>query len=100
MIYYSATSSSLNKKKTDLKGVLSDGSCFSVERRVIFLLSNVKCKESVSCQVVETTHLRLICIRRMKSRSSSTRKKQEKAIIKFSPHVFESPTFKGSNDSQ
>ena len=90
----------VKQKKTDHKGVLSDGSCFSVERRVIFLLRNVKCKESVSCPVVETTHLRLICIRRMKSRSSSTRKKQEKAIIKFSPHVFESPTFKGSNDSQ
>ena len=101
MIYYSAASSSLNKtNKTDLKGIQSDGSCFSVERRVNFLLRNVKCKDYVSCQVVETTHLRLICIRRMKSRSSSTRKKkQEKAITKFSSHVFESPTFKGSNDS-
>ena len=54
------------KKKTDLKGILSDGSCFSVERRVIFLLRNVKCKDYISCQVVETTHVRLICIRRMK----------------------------------
>ena len=26
------------------------------------------------------------------------KKKQEKAITKFSSHVFESPTFKGSND--
>ena len=26
------------------------------------------------------------------------KKNQEKAITKFSPHVFESPTFKGSND--
>ena len=26
-------------------------------------------------------------------------KKEEKAITKFSPHVFESATFKGSNDS-
>ena len=26
-------------------------------------------------------------------------KNQEKAITKFSPHVFESPIFKGSNDS-
>ena len=63
MIYYSAASSSLKKKKkkkTDLKGILSDGSCFSVERRVIFLLRNVKCKDYVSCQVDETTHLRLI----------------------------------------
>ena len=65
MIYYSAASSSLNKEKTDLKRILSDGSCFSVQRRVIFLLRNVKCKDYVSCQVVETTHLRLICIRRM-----------------------------------
>ena len=27
------------------------------------------------------------------------KKKQEKAITKFSSQVFESPTFKGSNDS-
>ena len=27
------------------------------------------------------------------------KKTQEKAITKFSPHVFASPTFKGSNDS-
>ena len=79
MMYYSAASSSLNKKKTDLKGILSYGSCFSVERRVIFLLRNVKCKDYVSCQVVETTRLRLICIRRSKSRSSSTRKKPRKS---------------------
>ena len=69
MIYYSAASSSLKKQK-DLKGILSDDSCFSVERRVIFPLRNVKCKDYVSCQVVtsKTTHLRLICIRRMKLR--------------------------------
>ena len=97
MIYYSAASSSF--KKRDLKGILSDGLCFSVERRVIFPHRNVKCKDYVSCQVVETTRLRLICIRRMKSRSSSTRKNPRKAITKFSPHVFESPTFKGSSDS-
>ena len=47
------------KKKTDLKGILSDGSCFSVERRVIFLPRSVKCKDYVSCHVVETTHHRL-----------------------------------------
>ena len=93
MIYYSAASSSF--KKTDLKGILSDGLCFSVERRVIFPHRNVKCKDYVSCQVVQTTHLRLICIGIIKSRSSSTRKKTSK----FSPHVFKSPTFKGSNDS-
>ena len=88
MIYYSAASSSLNKKKTDLKGILSDGSCFSVERRVIFLLRNVKCKDYVSCQVVETTHLRLICIRRMKSCSSSTRKKNKKKRLPSFLHMF------------
>ena len=49
MIYYSAASSSLNKKKTELKGILSDGSCFSVKRRVIFLLRNMKCEDYVSC---------------------------------------------------
>ena len=83
MIYYSAASSSL-KKKTDLKGILSHGLCFSVERRVIFPLRNVKCKDYISCQFVETTHLRLICIRRMKSRSSSTRKRpKEKRLLSF-----------------
>ena len=55
MIYYSAASSSL-KKKTDLKGIVSYGLCFSVEKRVIFPLRNVKCKDYVSSQVVETTH--------------------------------------------
>ena len=101
MIYYSAASSSLNKKKTELKAILSDGSCFSVKRRVIFLLRNVKCKDYVSChEVVGTTHLGLICIQRMKSCSlSTTTTKMEKAITKFSSHVFKSPTFKGSNDS-
>ena len=91
MIYYSAASSSLKKKKkkkTDLKGILSDGSCFSVERRVIFLLRNVKCKDYVSCQVVETTHLRLICIRKVKSRSSSTRKKPKKKRLLSFLHMF------------
>ena len=83
MIYYSAASSSL-KKKTDLKGILSHGLCFSVERRVIFPLRNVKCKDYISCQFVETTHLKLICIRRMKSRSSSTRKRpKEKRLLIF-----------------
>ena len=28
-----------------------------------------------------------------------TKKTQEKATSKFPPHVFKSPTFKGSNDS-
>ena len=53
MIYYSAPSSSLKKQTL----ILSDGSSFSVERRVIFPHRNVKCKDYVSCQVVETTHL-------------------------------------------
>ena len=63
-------------------------SCFSVERRVIFPLRNVKCKDYVSRQVVETTHLRLICIRRMKSRSSSTRKKTKKKRLLSFLHMF------------
>ena len=93
MIYYSAASSSLKKKtktnkKTDLKGILSDGSCFSVERRVIFPLRNLKCKDYVSCQVVETMHLRLICIRKVKSRSSSTRKKPKKKRLLSFLHMF------------
>ena len=91
MIYYSAASSSLKKKKkkkTDLKGILSDGLCFPGERRVIFPLRNVKCKDYVSCQVVETTHLRLICIRKVKSRSSSTRKKPKKKRLLSFLHMF------------
>ena len=40
------------QQKTDLKGILSDGSCFSVERRVISLLRSMKCMDYVSCQVV------------------------------------------------
>ena len=63
-------------------------SCFSVERRVIFPLRNVKCKDYVSRQVVETTHLRLICIRRMKSCSSSTRKKPKKKRLPSFLHMF------------
>ena len=70
------------KKKTDLKGILSDGLCFSVERRVIFPLRNVKCKDYIqlyiSCQFVETTHLKLICIQRMKSCSLHVHCRQEK----------------------
>jgi len=66
----------------------------------MFALRNVimKCKDYVSCQVVETTHLRLICIRRV-TFIVDKKKNEEKAITKFSPHVFESPTLKGSNDS-
>ena len=82
MIYYSAASSSF--KKTDLKGILSDGLCFSMERRVIFPHRNVKCKDYVSCQVVQTTHLRLICIWIIKSRSSSTRKNLPSFLHMFS----------------
>ena len=75
----SESASSSSKKKPDLKGMLIDGLCFSMERIVIFPLRNVKCKDYVSRQVVETTHLRLICIWRIKSRSSSTRKKPRKS---------------------
>ena len=70
------------KKESNLEAflkILSDDSCFSVERRVIFQRRNVKCKDYVSCQFVETKHLRLICIRRTKSRSSSTRKNPRKS---------------------
>ena len=90
MIYYSAASSSLKKKKkkTDLKGILSYGSCFSVDRRVIFPPRNVKCKDYFSCQVVETTHLRLICIGKVKSRSSSTGKKPKKKLLLSFLHMF------------
>ena len=59
-----------------------------MERRVIFLLINVKCKDYVSCQVVETTYLRLICIRRTKSRSSSTRKRTKKKRLLSFLHMF------------
>ena len=94
----------LVKKKTDLKGILSDGLCFSVERRVIFPLRNVKCKDYIqlyyiSCQFVETTHLKLICLTENEVTFIVDKKKtQGKAITKFSPHVFKRPTFKGSND--
>ena len=54
----------------------------------MFPLRNVKCKDYVSCHVVETTHLRLICIRRMKSRSSSTRKKPKKKRLPSFLHMF------------
>ena len=37
------------QQKKDLKGILSDGLCFSMEKRVIFLLRNMKCKDYVSC---------------------------------------------------
>ena len=89
MIYYSAASSSL-KKKTDLKGILSDGSCFSVERRVIFPLRNMKCKDASKANLHTESEVTFIV---------EKKKTQEKAITKFSPHVFESPKFKGSNDS-
>ena len=75
-------------------------SCFSVERRVIFPLRNVKCKDYVSCQVVETRHLRNLHTENEVTYIVDMKKEnQEKAITKFSPHVFKSPTFNGSNDS-
>ena len=42
----------------------------------------------ISCQFAETKHLRLICIRRMKSRSSSTRKKERKKRLPSFLHMF------------
>ena len=42
----------------------------------------------ISCQFAETKHLMLICIRRMKSRSSSTRKKERKKRLPSFLHMF------------
>ena len=42
----------------------------------------------ISCQFVETAHRRLICIRRIKSRSSSTRKKKQKKRLPTFLHMF------------
>ena len=63
-------------------------SCFSVERRVIFPLRNVKCKDYVSRQVVETTHLRRICIRRMKITFIVDKKKPKKKRLLRFLHMF------------
>ena len=63
-----------------------------------FSLKNVKYKDYISRQFVEMTHLRLICIQRKSRSVRQQEKKQGKAITKFSPQVFKSPTFKGSND--
>ena len=90
----------LPRKRNRSKGILSHtvyGSCFCVQRRYIFPLKNMKYKYHNSCQFVETTHLRPnlhAC-----GECSHVHRRQEKAITKFSSHVFESPTFKGSNDS-
>ena len=76
-IHSSAASSS---KETDLKRILSHGSCFSAERRVIFPLKMWNAR---------ITYLR----------SSSTKeKKARKATTKFSPYVFKIPTSRGSNE--
>ena len=55
----------LPRKRNRPKGILSHtvyGSCFCVERRDIFPVKNMKYKYHISCQFVETTHLRLICM--------------------------------------
>ena len=55
----------------------------------------------ISCQFVETD----ACKANLHTENEVTyivdkkKKKTEKAITKFSPHVFESQTFNGSNDS-
>ena len=82
------------KKKETLRGC--DGSCFSVERRVIFPLSNVKCKDYVLKRRIRKANLHT---ENEVTFIVDKKKTQEKAINKFSPHVFEIPTFKGSNDS-
>ena len=86
----------LPRKRNRPKGIQSPILfVFFSRKKRYFSLKNVKYKDYISSQFVETTHLRLICIWRMKSRSD---RRQEKAITKFSPHVFKSPTFQGSND--
>ena len=50
----------------------------------------------ISCQFVETANLHT---ENEVMFFVDKKKNQEKAITKFSSHVFESPTFKGSNDS-
>ena len=61
---------------------------FFLEKKKYFSLKNAKYKYYISCQFVETTHLRLICIRRMKSCSSSTRKKPKKKRLTSFLHKF------------
>ena len=94
-IYSLAASSS---KETDLKGILNHGSHFFMEGRVIFPLKMWNGRIYISCPFVETMLLRLICIWRIKSCSSSTRKKNKKAPTNISPCVFKIQTFRGSND--
>ena len=83
-----------------LKGILRHGLCFSVERRVIFPLRNVKCIVRI---------IFLVNLLKQPSKANlhmknevtfivDKKKTKGKAITKFSPHVFERPTFKRSND--
>ena len=89
MIYYSAASSSLKNKKTGLKVILSHGLCFYVERRVIFPLRNVKCKQHTKANLHTENEVTFIV---------DKKKTHGNAITKFSPHVLKRPTFKESND--
>ena len=71
------------------KGILSHISfVFFRGKKRYFSLKNMKYKYHISCQFVDTTHLRLICIRRMKSCSSSTRKKPKKKRLPSFLHMF------------
>ena len=72
------SSAASSSKETDLKGILSH-SLFFHGKEGYFSLKNGRCKDYISSQFVETTHLRLICIRRNMSRPLSTRKKKTKS---------------------
>ena len=53
-----------------------------------FSLKNVKYKDYISCQFVEMTHLRLICIQRKKSRSDRRQEKNKEKRLPSFLHMF------------
>ena len=65
----------------------------------------MKYKYYISCQFVETDaskanlHTENEVTYIVDKKKEQEKKKTEKAIAKFSPHVFESQTFNGSHDS-
>ena len=72
-----------------------------MERRVIFLLRNMKCKDYVSCQVVETTHLIKANLHTENEVTFIVDKKKnkKKRLVSFL-HMFSKVKYiKGSNDS-
>ena len=100
MIYYSAASSSLKKrkKKTDLKRILSHDLCFSVERRVIFPLEMWNVRIIFPVNLLKQRTKANLHTKKEVTFIVDKKKTQGKAITKFSPDVFKRPTFKGSND--